>query len=106
MSNCSDALRIGWRRIPDSFQPPMNPKPRRWVSVEYRFRAMTPRAPPASSVKSSVGSRTLRNGAPGVKAKSAFAKGQAGIRRWVGLGVIADNVIHIGTHLAQQARSR
>jgi transposase, IS5 family len=29
-----------------------------------------------------------------------------GIRRWVGLGVIADNVIHIGTHLAEQARSR
>jgi len=29
-----------------------------------------------------------------------------GIRRWVGLGVIADNVIQIGTHLAGQARSR
>ena len=29
-----------------------------------------------------------------------------GIRRWVGLGVIADNVIHIGNHLAEQARSR
>lgn len=29
-----------------------------------------------------------------------------GIRRWVGLGVIADNVIHIGTHLAEQARFR
>jgi len=24
-----------------------------------------------------------------------------GIRRWVGLGVIADNIIHIGTHLAE-----
>jgi IS5 family transposase len=29
-----------------------------------------------------------------------------GIRRWVGLGVIADNIIHIGTHLAEQARPR
>jgi IS5 family transposase len=29
-----------------------------------------------------------------------------GIRRWVGLGVIADNVIHIGIHLAEQARPR
>lgn len=29
-----------------------------------------------------------------------------GIRRWVGLGVIADNIIHIGTHLAEQAHSR
>jgi IS5 family transposase len=33
-------------------------------------------------------------------------KGPAGIRRWVGLGVMADNVIHIGTHLAQRTRSR
>jgi IS5 family transposase len=32
-------------------------------------------------------------------------KGPNGIRRWVGLGVIADNVIHIGTHLAEQAVS-
>jgi len=32
-------------------------------------------------------------------------KGPDGIRRWVGLGVIADNVIHIGNHLAAQARS-
>ena len=27
-------------------------------------------------------------------------KGPDGIRRWVGLGVIADNVIHLGSHLA------
>jgi transposase, IS5 family len=27
-------------------------------------------------------------------------KGLAGIKRWVGLGVIADNVIHIGDHMA------
>jgi len=33
-------------------------------------------------------------------------RGTDGIRRWVGLGVIADNIIHIGTHLAQQARPR
>lgn len=30
----------------------------------------------------------------------------AGIQRWVGLGVIADNMIHIGTYLAEQARPR
>jgi len=28
-------------------------------------------------------------------------KGPDGIRRWVGLGVIADNLVHIGTHLAK-----
>jgi IS5 family transposase len=29
-------------------------------------------------------------------------KGLDGIKRWVGLGVIADKVIHIGTYLAHQ----
>lgn len=38
--------------------------------------------------------------------RRSLYKGPDGIRRWVGLGVIADNVIHIGTHLAEQARSR
>jgi transposase, IS5 family len=38
--------------------------------------------------------------------RRSLYKGSDGIRRWVGLGVIADNVIHIGTHLAEQARSR
>ena len=30
-------------------------------------------------------------------------KGPDGMKRWVGLGVIADNIIHIGAHLAAQA---
>jgi IS5 family transposase len=38
--------------------------------------------------------------------RRSLYKNPDGIRRWVGLGVIADNVIHIGTYLAQQARSR
>src|ERR1700726_4445053 len=38
--------------------------------------------------------------------RRSLYKGPDGIRRWVGLGVIADNVIHIGSHLAEQARSR
>jgi IS5 family transposase len=32
-------------------------------------------------------------------------KGPDGIQRWVGFGVIADNLIHIGTHLAKPAVS-
>ena len=28
-----------------------------------------------------------------------------GVKRWVGLGVIADNVIHIGSHLANQQKA-
>ena len=38
--------------------------------------------------------------------RRSLYKGPAGIQRWVGLGVIADNVIHIGTHLAEQTRPR
>jgi len=38
--------------------------------------------------------------------RRSLYKGPDGIRRWVGFGVIADNVIHIGTHLAEQARLR
>jgi IS5 family transposase len=34
--------------------------------------------------------------------RRSLYKGPDGIQRWVGLGVIADNVIHIGTHLAEQ----
>lgn len=38
--------------------------------------------------------------------RRSLYRGSDGIRRWVGLGVIADNVIHIGTHLAERARPR
>ena len=38
--------------------------------------------------------------------RRSLYRGPDGIRRWVGLGVIADNLIHIGTHLAEQARPR
>jgi IS5 family transposase len=38
--------------------------------------------------------------------RRSLYKGPDGIRRWVGLGVIADNIIHIGTHLAEQALLR
>jgi IS5 family transposase len=38
--------------------------------------------------------------------RRSLYRGPAGIRRWVGLGVIADNIIHIGTHLAEQAPPR
>ncbi len=38
--------------------------------------------------------------------RRSLYKGPDGIQRWVGLGVIADNVIHIGTHLAEQTRPR
>ena len=38
--------------------------------------------------------------------RRSLYRGLGGIRRWVGLGVIADNVIHIGSHLAEPTRSQ
>jgi len=38
--------------------------------------------------------------------RRSLYKGQDGIRRRVGLGIIADNLIHIGTHLAEAARPK
>ena len=38
--------------------------------------------------------------------RRSLYRGRDGIRRWVGLGVIADNLIHIGTHLAEQTRTQ
>src|SRR5437016_14054822 len=73
MSNSLDALRRAWRRIPDSFPPLTNPRPNRWASAGYRFRATTPKAPHASSGRNSIGSKGFRNGAPAVKAALAFS---------------------------------
>jgi transposase, IS5 family len=58
---------------PGFFQPLTNLRRTRWGSAEYRFRATTPRVPPGSSGKSSVGSRSFRNGALAVKAGSVFS---------------------------------
>jgi len=52
--------------------------------------------------------------APAVRAASAWSnadmglnrcryKGDAGMKRWVGLGVIADNLINIGRAMAKQS---
>jgi transposase, IS5 family len=38
--------------------------------------------------------------------RRSLYRGPDGILRWVGLGVIADNAIYIGTHLTEQVRSR
>jgi IS5 family transposase len=38
--------------------------------------------------------------------RRSLYRGPDGIQRWVGLGVIADNAINIGTHLAEQLQPR
>ena len=80
-SNSSDALQRAWRRIPDSFQPPTNPRPSRWGLAGYRFRAMTPKALPASSVRSSLGSRKLQKWRTGCEGRISILKRRHGLRR-------------------------
>jgi hypothetical protein len=60
-------------------------------------------------------SATARNGAPDARDASASSnddgldrcryKGSVGMNRWVGLGVIADNVVNIGHAIQKQATS-
>ena len=76
--NSSDARRSAWRRIPDSSQPLTNPKPSKWGSAGFRFPATTPKAPLASSGRSSLGSKSFRNGAQAVKAASVFSNADMG----------------------------
>jgi hypothetical protein len=76
--NSSDAPRRAWRRIPDSFPPLTNPRPSRWGSNGYRFRAMTLRAPHASSGRSSLGLRSCRSGAQAAKDVSVFSNAGMG----------------------------
>ena len=75
-SNCSDVYRSSWPQIPDSSQPRTNPKI--WEFARSRFPATTPKAPHANSGRSSVGSKSFRNGAPAVKVVSAFSNAATG----------------------------
>jgi len=58
---------------PGFFSAANEAKAEKWVSNEYRFRAMTPKALLASSGRRSGGSKIFRNGAPAAKAASAFS---------------------------------
>jgi len=72
MSANLDEYPTWWRPIRDSSRRPTRPRRRRWVCSASRFPAMPPKARPASSGKSSAGSRSYKNGAPDVRAASVF----------------------------------
>ena len=66
----------------------------------------------AESTRSSAGSSKGRNEEPAAKAESVLLKrrhglnrsrykGEAGMKRWVGFGVIADNLINIDRLMAK-----
>ena len=117
MSNSSDAPRSVWRRIPASSQPLTNPKPGKWESAGSRFPSHDTKSPARKQRQKQRWFKELQKWRTGCEGRisvlkrrhglrRSLYKGPDGIQRWVGLGVIADNVIHIGTHLAEQTRPR
>ncbi len=72
------------------------------------------KSPERRRERKSAGSARARNGAPAVTGRISVVKrrhglnrcrykGDAGMKRWVGLGVIADNLINIGRAMAKQS---
>jgi transposase, IS5 family len=85
-----------------------------WVSNASASPIAPPRAPSANASRRSVGSAMGRNGGPGCEGRISVVKrrhgldrcrykGDAGMQRWVGLGVIADNLINIGHAMEKHA---
>src|SRR5882672_11333282 len=98
-----------------AFSPPPTKRRRRsWESHKWRFPIWVPAVRSGESAKRSAGSAELRNGASVAKGASACSsggtdsvaasinKGDGGMHRWVGLGVIADNLINIGRVLTER----
>src|ERR1700730_1658191 len=107
------ARRTWWRRMPASPRPTTR-RPRK---PRASSASASPTAPPrALSAKREQKKRWFRNGQKWrtacegrisvVKRRHGLGrsryKGEAGIRRWVGLGVIADNLVNISRAMAKQ----
>ena len=113
IKHCWDARRAWWRRTPHSTLPRTRRPRRQRASSASAFPIARPKASNANASRESAGSATARNGAPGAKDASAWSsgdtastrcryKGYVGMNRWVGLGVIADNVVNIGRAMEKQ----
>ena len=120
-----DVHRSSWVACP-IWSPPMPPSSRTATSSPRSARGVkrvaipnrsTKRRPQRKRWRRNAGSATLRNGAPAARAASVFSsaatastavatKACPGIKRWVGLGVIADNLINIGRTLLTSGPSR
>ena len=99
--------------------PPSTPgkttlKPRQWASSGSVYPIVPPRALHANVSRRNGGSETDKNGARDAKDVISVAKrrhglnrcrykGDQGMKRWVGLGIIADTLFNIGRAMAQAA---
>ena len=113
-SDAGTRRRAWWRQTPPSTPPRMRQPRKQKASSASAFPTARPRALNANASRGSAGSATARNGAPDARAASAWSsddmgltvaatKAIAGMKRWVGLGVIADNVINIGRAMEKRA---
>src|SRR5258707_15588149 len=100
--------------MPHSTPPRTRQQRKPKASSASAFPTIRPRAPSANESRGSAGSATDRNGGPDARDASALVKrrhgldrcrykGNAGMKRWVGLGIIADNVVNIGRTMEKQS---
>src|SRR6202050_2126894 len=112
-ANSSAALRKAWRRIPDSFSAANESKAEQMGVKRVSIPSHDTKSPARKLRQKQRWFKKLQKWRTGCEGRISVLKrrhglrrslyrGRAGIQRWVGLGVIADNVIHIGTHLAEQ----
>ena len=114
ISQSSGARRVWWQRTRDSTPPRTRRPQKRGASNASAFPIAPPKAPSASASKKK---RWFRNGQKwrtGCEGRISVAKrrhgldrcrykGGTGMKRWVGLGVVADNLINIGRVIEKQA---
>jgi hypothetical protein len=107
----ADAHHIWRRRMPHSTPPRTRLPQRQTASSASVFPIDPPRVPNVNASRKSAGSATARSGVAAVRAASASQNGDRtsaaaatrACRRWVGFGVIADNLVNIGCAMEKQA---
>jgi hypothetical protein len=112
---CSHARRTWWQPTPLFTQRKMKQLPKQRASSVSAFLIVPPKVPSANVQKK----RWFRNGQKwrtGCEGRISVAKrrhglnrcrykGENGMKRWVGLGVIADNIINIGRAIEKQSQT-
>ena len=102
-----------WRATLHSTQPRMKLPRTKEASSACASRVATQKAPSGSANRRSGGSKQGQKWRTGCEGRISVLKrrhglrrciyrGDAGMKRWVGLGVIADNLHHLGTVLAER----
>jgi len=109
----SAIAKLHWRMwpTPASSRPPRRRRPRPWASSGCRCPTAPRRAPAQAGAKEALvqegpemADRLRRTHEPAEAApwpQPLPLQGDAGMKRWVGLGVIGDNLINLGIALAR-----